>query len=83
MRPSHVDLFLGSVESESPQVRRDSATVLGLLGDERSIGHLVHLTLFDADESVRQTGESALADLAATHADAYQRLAEVALFDRA
>ena len=81
VRPSHVDLFLGSVESESPQVRRDSATVLGLLGDERSIGHLVHLTLFDADESVRQTGESALADLAATHADAYQRLAEVALFD--
>ena len=81
VRPSHVDLFLGSVESESPQVRRDSATVLGLLGDEGSIGHLVNLTLFDADESVRQTGENALADLAATHADAYQRLAKVTLFD--
>ena len=81
VRPSQVDLFLGSVESESPQVRRDSATVLGLLRDERSIGHLVHLTLFDADEVVRQTGESALAGLAASHADAYQRLAEVALFD--
>ena len=81
VRPSHVDLFMGSVESESPQVRRDSATVLGLLGDEGSIGHLVNLTLFDTDESVRRTGESALADLAATHADAYQRLAEVTLFD--
>ena len=79
--PSLVDLFLGSVESESPQVRRDSATVLGLLRDERSIGHLVHLTLFDVDEVVRQTGESALANVAAIHADGYQRLAEVALFD--
>ncbi len=81
VRPSLVDLFLGSVESESPQVRRDSTMVLGLLRDERSIGHLVHLTLFDADEVVRQTGESALANVAAIHADGYQRLAEVALFD--
>ncbi len=80
-RRSLLDTLLSSLGSSNPQVRRYGAEILGFMRDAESIEPLIRLTLFDRDEGVRQAGETALVEMASSFPEAFERLAETALFD--